>query len=226
MNRFKKSFGDIDLFFVLNRHTCRTLIDLGINESRIRLMPNPVDGPFQTSQAKELNVLFAGRLTREKGLLVLIEAFKSSMISNIGWRLHIAGSGDLLMELKSEIEKDPMIVFHGYVSQDTLSRLISESCVVCVPSISYEGFPTMITKAAAHGRAVMISDVGPLSELKELDWVRAYPPNVEEWTNGFKNLADSTFWVTPNSQARSWWESTSSASVVKHLMIENFKSLE
>jgi glycosyltransferase involved in cell wall biosynthesis len=221
-----KSFGDVDLFFVLNQYTRRTLIDLGISESKIQLFSNPVDGPIKTSQARELNVLFAGRLTREKGLLVLIEAFKSAMISDLGWRLHIAGSGDLLKELTSLIKGDPMIIVHGHVSQDALSRLINESCVVCVPSISYEGFPTMITKAAAHGRSVMISDVGPMSELKEFEWVRAYSPSVEEWTNGFRDLADSNFWVTPNLQARNWWESNASTSAVKHLMIKNFKLLE
>jgi glycosyltransferase involved in cell wall biosynthesis len=225
MSKFIESFANVDLFFVLNGHTRQTLIRLGVNESKIRLMPNPVDGPIIVSPTKELNVLFAGRLTRDKGLLLLIEAFKSSMISNLGWKLHIAGSGDLLTELEMHTQKDPMIIVHGYVSQEALSQLIEESCVVCVPSISFEGFPTMITKAASHGRGVLISDVGPLSELREFGWVRAYRPNVEDWANGFRDLADSKFCVTPNLEARSWWESNSSTSAIKQRMIENLKLL-
>jgi glycosyltransferase involved in cell wall biosynthesis len=226
MRLYLKSFKDVDLFFVLNNHTRQSLINLGIKYSKISLMPNPVEGPVKTSQTKELNLLFAGRLTREKGVLILIEAFKSAKISDLGWRLHIAGSGELLREIKSHGEEDSAIIVHGQVSQTTLGQLIEDSSVVCVPSIAYEGFPTMVTKAAAHGRAVMISDVGPLSEIKELDWIRAYLPNASEWAIGLRFIANSNFWNTPNEGARAWWESTSSTQVVKKLMLENFKSLK
>jgi glycosyltransferase involved in cell wall biosynthesis len=120
---------------------------LGAGE--VRVIPNGVTVPDEVGrEAEPLEVLFAGRLSREKGILELVEAAD-------GMQLVVAGDGPLRSRVPGAL---------GFVPHDELAHLYSRAAVVACPS-HLEGFGVACAEAMAHGRPVVASAVGGLLDL-------------------------------------------------------------
>jgi glycosyltransferase involved in cell wall biosynthesis len=115
----------------------------------VRVIPNGVEVPDDVGrEAEPLEVLFAGRLSREKGILELVEAAD-------GMELVVAGDGPL---------RDRVPSARGFVPHDELTHLYARAAVVACPS-HREGFGVACAEAMAHGRPVVASAVGGLLDL-------------------------------------------------------------
>jgi N,N'-diacetylbacillosaminyl-diphospho-undecaprenol alpha-1,3-N-acetylgalactosaminyltransferase len=105
-----------------------------------------------------VNVLFVGRMTREKGLQDLCEAFRTLKQDNI--RLHLVGEIDSKNPSALDPEQygkmDKRIVYHGRM--DGLERLFAVVDIVALPSYR-EGMPTVLMEAAAAGLPAVATDV-------------------------------------------------------------------
>jgi glycosyltransferase involved in cell wall biosynthesis len=123
--------------------------ELGARE--VRVIGSGVELPTgrPRQEAKPPEVLFAGRLSAEKGILDLLAA------ADNGMRLTIAGDGPLREQVPSAL---------GFVSHDELGPLYDRAAVVAVPS-HREGFGVVCAEAMAHGRPVVASAVGGLLDL-------------------------------------------------------------
>jgi glycosyltransferase involved in cell wall biosynthesis len=120
---------------------------LGARE--VRVIPSGIDIPEAVPDPDEPpHVLFAGRLSSEKGILELVEAAD-------GLPLVVAGDGPLRERVPSAL---------GMVPHDELLRMYSRAAVVAVPS-RREGFGVVCAEAMAHGRPVVASAVGGLLDL-------------------------------------------------------------
>jgi glycosyltransferase involved in cell wall biosynthesis len=120
---------------------------LGAGE--VRVIPSGVDLPVERgAEADPAEVLFAGRLSPEKGVLELLEAAQ-------GMNLVVAGDGPL----RSSVPQS-----RGFVSYDELQLLYARAAVVACPS-HREGFGVACLEAMAHGRPVVASAVGGLLDL-------------------------------------------------------------
>jgi glycosyltransferase involved in cell wall biosynthesis len=121
--------------------------DLGARE--VRVIPSGVEVPDEVAEeADPPEVLFAGRLSREKGILELVEAAK-------GMKLVVAGDGPL---------RDSVPGALGFVPHDELGPLYERAAVVACPS-HREGFGVVCAEAMAHGRPVVAGAVGGLLDL-------------------------------------------------------------
>ncbi|HOZ84992.1 MAG TPA: glycosyltransferase [Niabella sp.] len=112
--------------------------------------PNNIKGDY---------FLYAGRLSKEKGLNTLISAFQES--PNI--ELKIAGSGDLIDDLKTTAP--PNISFLGFQKPEQLRRLILEASFVIVPSEWYENNPMAIIESYGLGKPVIAANIGGIPEI-------------------------------------------------------------
>jgi glycosyltransferase involved in cell wall biosynthesis len=132
----------------------------GVPRERMHVKPNFVDVPAPApAAAPRSGFLFAGRLSREKGIGVLAAALRQCE----GRGVRVAGEGPLtpvLEELRS-------IELLGMVSSAEMSREMSAACALVMPSIWYEGFPMVIVEAYAHGLPVIASRLGAMAELVE-----------------------------------------------------------
>ena len=109
-------------------------------------------------------VLFAGRLTYEKGLEDLIQAFSSSHFSK-DKQLVIVGQGNYYRPLKEMAsEKDIDVNFILNQPQSELAKLMSSADVFVLPS-HYESFGLVCLEALACHTPVVASNVGILKEL-------------------------------------------------------------
>jgi glycogen(starch) synthase len=121
--------------------------ELGARE--VRVIPSGVDVPEEVAEeAEPPEVLFAGRLSPEKGILELVEAAN-------GMTLVVAGDGPLRDRVPGAL---------GFVPHHALGPLYERAAVVAVPS-HREGFGVVCAEAMAYGRPVVASAVGGLLDL-------------------------------------------------------------
>jgi len=117
----------------------------------VRVIPSGVDVPAVVAPPDEPpHVLFAGRLSREKGILELLDAAR-------GLPLVVAGDGPLRDRVPGAL---------GFVAHDELETLYARASVVACPS-HREGYGVVCAEAMAHGRPVVASAVGGLLDLVE-----------------------------------------------------------
>jgi glycosyltransferase involved in cell wall biosynthesis len=121
----------------------------GLGIDRVRVIPNGVEiPPFVREPASPPEVLFAGRLSREKGILELVEAAR-------GMNLVVAGDGPLRPKVPGAL---------GFVPHRELGELYERAGVVACPS-HREGFNVVCAEAMAYGRPVVAGAVGGLLDL-------------------------------------------------------------
>jgi glycosyltransferase involved in cell wall biosynthesis len=115
----------------------------------VRVIPSGVELPERVgTEADPAEVLYAGRLSAEKGVLELLDAAA-------GLNLVVAGDGPLR-------ERIPFA--RGFVPHDELQQLYARAAVVACPS-RREGFGVACLEAMAHGRPVVATRVGGLLDL-------------------------------------------------------------
>lgn len=119
----------------------------------VRVIPSGVDIPQRVHEPEHPPwVLFAGRLSREKGILELREAMEG-----LPYRLVVAGDGPLRARVPEA---------QGFVPHDQLLGLYRRASVVAVPS-RREGYGVVCAEAMAYGRPVVACSVGGLVDLVE-----------------------------------------------------------
>jgi glycosyltransferase involved in cell wall biosynthesis len=115
----------------------------------VRVIPSGVDLPEEVGAAADPpHVLYAGRLSAEKGVLELVEAAE-------GLELVVAGDGPLRARVPGAL---------GFVPHDELQGLYRRAAVVACPS-RREGFGVACLEAMAHARPVVATNVGGLRDL-------------------------------------------------------------
>jgi glycosyltransferase involved in cell wall biosynthesis len=121
--------------------------ELGATE--VRVIPSGVDLPADVgAEADPPEVLYAGRLSPEKGVEELVAASR-------GLNLVVAGDGPLRALVPKAL---------GFVPHDELERLYARAAVVVCPS-RREGFGVACLEAMAHARPVVATAVGGLRDL-------------------------------------------------------------
>lgn len=116
----------------------------------------------QTKQGLALNIWFLGRLSKEKGILQLIEAYDPKKMSDL--ILNIIGEGELLNSCKSNIAKKNLnsrIIFHGQLENPWD---IVDDGIIVIPS-HFEGFCLVALEAIINGRPFICSDIPVIREL-------------------------------------------------------------
>ena len=120
-----------------------------------------VDTPKKVENDKYF--LFFGRLSYEKGVFTLLEAFKGLPQC----KLKIVGTGPLEKELKQFKDKYQLnnIEFLGYKRGKELEDLVSNAYFVIVPSEWYENNPMTIIEAYSVGTPVIGAQIGGIPEI-------------------------------------------------------------
>jgi len=122
---------------------------LALGARDVVVIPNGVEVPADVgAEADPPEVLYAGRLSREKGILELVAAAE-------GMKLVVAGDGPL---------RDRVPQARGFVPRAELGGLYGRAAVFACPS-HREGFGVACLEAMAHGRPVVASSVGGLLDL-------------------------------------------------------------
>ena len=153
---------DVDLFLVLSNFGRDLFIRGGLPANRLLVQSNFAPDPPGTADEGGEGFVFVGRLSEEKGLRTLLDAWLG--LGGDG-RLTVAGDGPLRPVLEEAIRMGESISALGRISREAASQLMRRSAAVIVPSICYEGHPLAILEAFSEGRPVIASRLGSMAEL-------------------------------------------------------------
>ena len=163
-------------------------------------IPNGVNAP-DILEAKRIKddfglendgyILFLGRLVPEKGVHLLIDAFKSVRTDK---KLVIAGgtsdTDDYVEKLFETAKDDERIIFTGFQQGEMLHELYSNAYVYTLPSL-LEGMPLSLLEAMSYSNCCLVSDIDECSEVVEDKAVIVKSGDVTELTNALQNLCDN-----------------------------------
>jgi glycosyltransferase involved in cell wall biosynthesis len=141
------------------------LREYGFPQERITFIPNGIDTAAwedTSPPARIRRFLFLGRLDPEKGIFELLDAFRQVRSRHPDVRLTIAGEGPADERLRREAGEG--IEFAGRIPYEELGRVFDAHDCMVLPSYS-EGMPLSVLEAAAHHRAMIITDVGDIRQL-------------------------------------------------------------
>jgi glycosyltransferase involved in cell wall biosynthesis len=153
----------VDRFAVPSRFAGRKLSAAGIPEDRIEVLANVVADPGEPAPPAA-GAVFVGRLSPEKGVDLLIDAWRAQ---GGGAPLVIVGSGPAEAALRERARDVPGVRFLGARSHDAALAALREAAFVVVPSRWYEVAPLVALEALACGRPVVAWRGGALGELIE-----------------------------------------------------------
>ncbi|OFW75085.1 MAG: hypothetical protein A2201_13180 [Alicyclobacillus sp. RIFOXYA1_FULL_53_8] len=134
------------------------------------LRPHPKTVARPASAAKPLRVLFVGRVIRQKGALVLIDAIQSLVRQHVPVKLTLVGrtppwEHSYGVEIRRHIKNQPFIHWVGFVKPQRLPSYYWNSDVFVCPSQWREAFGLVNVEAMAAGLPVIASDLGGIKEV-------------------------------------------------------------
>ena len=137
--------------------------EMGFNVVQI---PNAIDldvMPKKSNRQYENQIIFAGRLSKEKGVETMIET-ASQLPDN--YHLLVAGSGPLEEMVKDLAAKKINVHYLGYQSKQNVLSLIHSSDLLIQPSLE-EGMSSTLLEAMGCGTCIVGSNIEGISEIVE-----------------------------------------------------------
>ena len=157
----------VDGFITLSEFQREWFVKLGIPAELLHVKPNFYpSNPISISwEERQLNVVFVGRLTKEKGLTTLLKAW--ILWGSSAPELCIVGDGELRAELEelAATSPDVPIRFLGMLDSAAAQSEIANARLLVLPSEWFEGLPMVLIEAFAHGTPVIASNIGSLSAI-------------------------------------------------------------
>jgi len=151
----------VDRFIALTQFAHDKFVQAGFPKNKIRIKPNFYAGEFLCdSGSKRTGALYVGRLSEEKGIETLLQAWNGLDIP-----LTLIGEGPMLNSLQSAGHKNVTIL--GRRNNSEVRSAMQRASYLVVPSEWYEGFPMVLVEAFANALPVIASSIGALKELIE-----------------------------------------------------------
>ena len=197
---------DVELFFALTEFARERLLVAGLPPEKVVVKPNFVDDPGErmVGPSGSNRVLYVGRLAREKGVDVLLEAWRRASLS--GLELWLVGDGPMRAELEADAPSG--VHFAGRVSSDRVRELMLTSRSLTVPSIVYEGQPVVQLEALAAGLPMTVSNLGGVAETLGDSGAGIQVPagDPSAWADALDRLTDDDFVEQAGRAARTRYQ--------------------
>lgn len=148
----------VDAYVTPSAFLAEMLVRAGYPRPRVRTIRHgtPIDDKIEPIGDA---VLYAGRLSEEKGTETLLAA--SELVPHVP--ILIAGGGPLARRVATATGETVMYV--GQVGPDTVANLMCESRFTLAPTRFFEGLPYSVIESMAHGRCVIASHLGAVAEI-------------------------------------------------------------
>jgi len=158
----------VDAFIALSDFQRDKMVKAGLPARNIHIKP-----PFYVNppsplpwEERESKVVFVGRLGMEKGLNILIDAWKHW--GSQAPQLEIVGDGPERVSLQKSVKGNGIedkISFLGQLPFLEVQKRLRLARLLVLPSVCFEGFPMTIIEAFSLGVPVAASDIGPLPNI-------------------------------------------------------------
>jgi len=187
-------FRRVSAWIALSESQKKLHVQMGIPLDRIHVNPHffvPRKSMF--IEEPGCDALFVGRLSKEKGVCQLLDAWK--LLRNDEARLLIAGDGPERAALEQKVAKENIsrVEFFGFVPVEEQEALWRRAAFSVVPSIWQDPLPTVVFEAWERGRSMIVSDAGGLADSVDdgIDGLKSPMRDAKAWAGAMdKLLAD------------------------------------
>tara|TARA_B100000941_G_C28357630_1_gene475263 strand:- start:109 stop:819 length:711 start_codon:yes stop_codon:yes gene_type:complete len=177
-----------DKIICVSQYEYNYALSLGINGNKMEVVCNGIEDSIRVVNEEEklfdsrfINYLFVGRLDYQKGIDILLEAFKSV---NDNFKLHIIGE-KVLNNLN--IESNNKCIFHGWVPRTDMDYYYQNTDIVIVPS-RWDGLPIVPLEAMKNSKPLIVSDIGPLKEVIKNNGLFFKRDNIKSLVDAIKRI--------------------------------------
>jgi glycosyltransferase involved in cell wall biosynthesis len=171
-----------DKIYVFTKWQQRIFLANGFNEKKLEVTSQLIDRELQPNLSRQQKAIkklgFVGRLTKEKGLHILIQSFIASNRADL--YLEIAGiindeNAHYLKELKKLSENRTNIHWNFNLTQVEIQEFYKRVDVLCIPSIGYETGPFVLYEALSNDLPVLANSLGDMDVWRDRGFdVRTY----------------------------------------------------
>jgi glycosyltransferase involved in cell wall biosynthesis len=154
----------ISRFICPSQFMANMLCRSGVVSEKVSVIPNFLPDAEIRSSGNDY-FLYCGRLTPEKGVVTLLEAFEKFGHGE----LRIAGDGPQREYLQNRVKQsgNKNIHFLGHQTPHEIERLLAGCRAVIVPSVWYENLPYAVMETMAAEKPVIASRIGGIPEMVE-----------------------------------------------------------
>jgi glycosyltransferase involved in cell wall biosynthesis len=157
---------NVDIYIALTEFARHKYIEGGLPGPRIVVKPNFVHDPGMGPgpEARESFALFVGRLTPEKGIGTLLDAWRD--LADVP--LMMVGDGAMRTAIQGRLASREMagrIDLSGPLEADQVISLMKRAQFLVFPSEWYEGAPRVVIEAMACGLPVIGAWIGAVAEI-------------------------------------------------------------
>lgn len=177
---------------IVQTSTANKIIAEKTGNRNIAVIPNPVTVIDANTSVKKKQIVSVGRLSREKGHIILIRAFAT--LKQLDWSLHLVGDGPERSSLEKEafsLGISERVKFYGQKKE--FSNILGESDIFVLASF-YEGFPNALIEAMSVPLACISSNcvAGPSDIIEEgVNGILIEPGNVEALASALNHLIEN-----------------------------------
>lgn len=154
----------VSAFIALTEFARSKFVAGGLPEEKIFVKPNFLQQDPGCGTGDGGFVLFAGRLTEEKGIRTLLKAWS---LSTKLPPLEIIGDGPLAAEVAAAVSGNANIRWRGWLERERVFERMKAAAAIVLPSTWYEAFPMTVVESFAMGTPVIASRLGSLASLIE-----------------------------------------------------------
>jgi glycosyltransferase involved in cell wall biosynthesis len=160
----------VDKYIALTNFSREKFIEGGLPADKIAIKLNFLARDPEMGAGRGGFALFVGRLSEEKGLTVLFDAWQRL---GTGAQLKIAGDGPMRDWVREKASSLPGVEVLGFCDRDRVMRLLRDASLVILPSTFYEHLPMTLIEALGCGTPVVASNLGSMKD-SIVDGVNGY----------------------------------------------------
>ena len=152
----------VGVYIALTDFARAKFVEGGLPAEKVVVKPNFIDPDPGLGEGRGDYVLFVGRLSQEKGINTLLEAWR-----HLGEKVHLklVGDGPLAPKVAEAARRLKKVEWLGRQPQERVLALMRDARALLFPSVCYENAPMVIAEAYAVGLPVIASDLGSMSSL-------------------------------------------------------------
>jgi glycosyltransferase involved in cell wall biosynthesis len=152
----------VGVYIALTDFARAKFVEGGLPAEKVVVKPNFIDPDPGLGEGRGDYVLFVGRLSQEKGINTLLEAWR-----HLGEKVHLklVGDGPLAPKVAEAAKRLKKVEWLGRQPQERVLTLMRDARALLFPSVCYENAPMVIAEAYAVGLPVIASDLGSMSSL-------------------------------------------------------------
>jgi glycosyltransferase involved in cell wall biosynthesis len=216
----------VDAFIALSDYAKQKFVEGGVPSNKIFVKPNFVEETARPTTLPSASnvILFVGRLSDEKGVDLLLRAWREARQTGAGV-LRIIGDGPLRHKLQSQsVEygfKSTEVQFAGTLPYQEVMDEIGKARALVLPSLCFENCPRTLIEAFCNGRPVLVPNSGSLNEMvvHDVTGLKFTSGDEASLAHGILTL------LSPSAPVDTWGEGARLEYFSKYTPSTNFESL-